>query len=44
MFGLGPLEVAIMLIVAGVYCSVVGVVVAAAIVILRRPKPPQDPS
>ncbi len=36
MFGIGPVELLIVLVIAGIACAVVGVIVAAAIKTLRQ--------
>ena len=43
MFGIGVMELLIVLVVGGIACAALGTVIAAAIKILRLPGPPDDP-
>lgn len=43
MFGIGPVELLVVLVIGGFSCAAIGIVIAAAIKILRSPKPPHDP-
>jgi hypothetical protein len=43
MFGIGPVELLVILLIGGFFCAVIGIVVAAAIRVLKSPKTPHDP-